>query len=137
MPDGPDVKDPLKDLLDGSLLKEGHHGAHPGDVDVNLPVGVAVDVVVLGGEVLLDVTVVLVSLAGHHLQGAPRPRLGLRGVVPAQRLPSLGPHVSRGDSRPRQASQLFQLEGGTGQQQFQLGLLGGRLDGRRDGLAVG
>ena len=65
--DSPDVKYPFEDLLDGSLLKEANYRTHPGNVDVDLAVGVAVNVVVLGGEVLLDVPDVFVPFTGHHV----------------------------------------------------------------------
>ena len=55
VPDGPDVQDPLVDLLNTALLEQAHHGAHSRNVDVDLPVRVLVNILVLRREILIDI----------------------------------------------------------------------------------
>ena len=116
MPDGPNVKDSLKNFLNTALLEETHNRTHPGYVDMYLAVGVSVDVFLSGGKVLLDVTSVFIPLTLNHFLKAPRSLVGIRcrlgRQISAQSLPSFGPR-SRRNSRPSQLAQFFQFEGWT------------------------
>ena len=130
MPNGPDVEDSFEYFLDASLLKESDDGTHPGNVDVNLPVGVAVDVVVPRLKVLLDVARVLVPFPIDNLQMTPRTFAGRhfpaadlrRRQVSAECLPGLGSGLGR-DAGPGQFAQLFQLERRRVQEGLELGKL--------------
>ena len=104
MPDRPDVKDSLEDLLNTPLLEKADDWTHSRDVDVDLAVGVLVDVLVPGEEVLFDAVEVLLLLPQHDFVLA----RSVSGQVAAQDLPGFGSRPRR-DAGPGKFAKFFKF----------------------------
>ena len=90
MSDCPNIENSFKNLLYTALLKKSHHRAHTGNVDMNLsvkkekknsvsenriignhvseglPVGVLVNILVLCGKILINVTLIFFLFSLYH-----------------------------------------------------------------------